>query len=97
MTSAEENQTLTRTGPGTPMGELFRRYWLPALPAHALAAPHPPPAGARAAAGREADRVSRHAGTPRADGRVLRAPRRVPLVRAQRGRGAALLVSRLEI
>ena len=23
--------TLSRTGPGTPMGELFRRYWLPAL------------------------------------------------------------------
>ncbi|HWP59842.1 MAG TPA: Rieske 2Fe-2S domain-containing protein [Candidatus Acidoferrales bacterium] len=31
MLSAEENQILTRTGPGTPMGELLRRYWLPAL------------------------------------------------------------------
>ncbi len=28
---AEQNELLTRTGPGTPMGELFRRYWLPAL------------------------------------------------------------------
>src|SRR5262249_4650939 len=27
----EENDFLTRTGPGTPMGELFRRYWIPAL------------------------------------------------------------------
>src|SRR5438094_10577256 len=26
----EENEFLTRTGPGTPMGELFRRYWMPA-------------------------------------------------------------------
>ena len=27
----EENDFLTKTGPGTPMGELFRRYWIPAL------------------------------------------------------------------
>jgi len=26
-----ENDLLTQTGPGTPMGELFRRFWLPAL------------------------------------------------------------------
>ena len=26
----EENEILTRTGPGTPAGELFRRYWQPA-------------------------------------------------------------------
>lgn len=31
MLSAEENELLTRTGPGTSMGALFRRYWLPAL------------------------------------------------------------------
>ncbi|HZT06284.1 MAG TPA: Rieske 2Fe-2S domain-containing protein [Chloroflexota bacterium] len=31
MLSTEENALLTRTGPGTPMGELFRRFWLPAL------------------------------------------------------------------
>ena len=28
---SEDNEFLTRTGPGTPMGELFRRYWIPAL------------------------------------------------------------------
>ncbi|MFM9967416.1 MAG: Rieske 2Fe-2S domain-containing protein [Burkholderiales bacterium] len=27
----EENELLTRVGAGTPMGELFRQYWLPAL------------------------------------------------------------------
>ena len=35
----EENELLTQTGPGTPMGRLFREYWIPAmmserLPAH---------------------------------------------------------------
>jgi phenylpropionate dioxygenase-like ring-hydroxylating dioxygenase large terminal subunit len=28
---AEQAELLVRTDPGTPMGELFRRYWLPAL------------------------------------------------------------------
>ncbi|MDP3672167.1 MAG: Rieske 2Fe-2S domain-containing protein [Telluria sp.] len=37
--NAEQNTTLTRTGPGTPMGELFRRYWLPALLASELPEP----------------------------------------------------------
>ena len=31
MMTREENETLMRTGPGTPMGELFRRYWQPLL------------------------------------------------------------------
>ena len=31
MLTPEQNEFLTRTGPGTPMGELFRRYWIPAL------------------------------------------------------------------
>jgi 5,5'-dehydrodivanillate O-demethylase len=29
MTTAAENEILTRVGPGTPMGELMRRYWWP--------------------------------------------------------------------
>jgi 5,5'-dehydrodivanillate O-demethylase len=29
MITAEENDLLTRIGPGTPMGEIFRRYWHP--------------------------------------------------------------------
>ena len=29
MRREEQNELLTRTGPGTPMGELFRRYWIP--------------------------------------------------------------------
>jgi phthalate 4,5-dioxygenase len=31
MLSREDNDTLTRTGRGTPMGELFRSYWVPVL------------------------------------------------------------------
>jgi phthalate 4,5-dioxygenase oxygenase subunit len=36
MLSAEQNALLTQTGPGTPMGRLFRSYWLPALLASEL-------------------------------------------------------------
>ena len=32
MLSQEENTLLTQTGPGTPMGELLRRYWMPIAP-----------------------------------------------------------------
>ena len=31
MLTREENELVTRTGPGTPMGEVMRRYWMPAL------------------------------------------------------------------
>ncbi|MDE3074889.1 MAG: Rieske 2Fe-2S domain-containing protein [Chloroflexota bacterium] len=31
MLSVEDNELLTRVGPGTPMGKLMRRYWMPAL------------------------------------------------------------------
>ena len=30
MLSLEDNAMLTQVGPGTPAGELFRRYWIPA-------------------------------------------------------------------
>ena len=30
MTSARDNETLARVGPGMPMGELMRQYWMPA-------------------------------------------------------------------
>ena len=40
---ADQNELLTRTGPGTPLGQLFRRYWLPALLASELAERDGPP------------------------------------------------------
>jgi nitrite reductase/ring-hydroxylating ferredoxin subunit len=39
----ERNEELTRTGPGTLMGDLFRRYWIPALLADELPEPDCPP------------------------------------------------------
>ena len=38
MTTQRENETLTRVGPGTPMGELMRRYWIPAVMSEELKA-----------------------------------------------------------
>lgn len=43
MLSREDNEMLTRTGPGTPMGNLFRRYWIPALESVELPEPDCPP------------------------------------------------------
>lgn len=37
MLTREQNDLLTQTGPGTPMGDLFRRYWIPALLADEVA------------------------------------------------------------
>lgn len=31
MLSAEDNELITHVGPGTPMGDLMRQYWLPAM------------------------------------------------------------------
>jgi phenylpropionate dioxygenase-like ring-hydroxylating dioxygenase large terminal subunit len=39
----EQNDFLTRTGPGTPLGQLFRSYWIPALLASEIAEPDCPP------------------------------------------------------
>ena len=39
MLSQQENETLTRVGRGTPMGELMRRYWIPAAFSHQIAEP----------------------------------------------------------
>ncbi|MGE0797509.1 MAG: Rieske 2Fe-2S domain-containing protein [Lautropia sp.] len=42
MLSAEENDFLTRVGPGTPMGNLMRQYWIPACQSAELVADAPP-------------------------------------------------------
>ena len=39
MLSPEDNDLLSRVGPGTPMGELFRRFWIPALIPEELPSP----------------------------------------------------------
>ena len=36
MLTQEQNETLVRVGPETPMGDLFRLYWIPFYPADGL-------------------------------------------------------------
>jgi phenylpropionate dioxygenase-like ring-hydroxylating dioxygenase large terminal subunit len=47
MLSREDNELLTRTNPGTPMGHLLRRYWMPALLSEEIPAPDCPPVRVR--------------------------------------------------
>ena len=43
MLSKEDNERLTRVSAGTPMGELMRRYWIPAAFTYQIADPDSPP------------------------------------------------------
>ncbi len=43
MLTSENNQILTRVGPGTAMGGLFRHFWQPALLSEELSGPDCPP------------------------------------------------------
>ncbi|MBM4296106.1 MAG: Rieske 2Fe-2S domain-containing protein [Deltaproteobacteria bacterium] len=43
MLTKEENQLVTHVGRGTPMGEVMRRYWMPALLTEQLPKPDCPP------------------------------------------------------
>jgi phenylpropionate dioxygenase-like ring-hydroxylating dioxygenase large terminal subunit len=43
MLTKEQNELLTRVGPGTALGELMRRYWIPACLSWELAEPDCPP------------------------------------------------------
>jgi phthalate 4,5-dioxygenase len=47
MLSKDENEVLTRVSPGTPMGNLLRRYWLPALLSAEIPEPDSPPVRVR--------------------------------------------------
>ena len=39
MLSTQDSKLITRVGPGTPMGNLLREYWVPALLARELPSP----------------------------------------------------------
>jgi hypothetical protein len=43
MLSHEDNKFVSQVGPGTPMGNLFRLFWLPALMPDKLSEPDGPP------------------------------------------------------
>jgi hypothetical protein len=43
MLSKQDNEALTRVGPGTLIGDLMRQYWIPAFKSDELPAPDCPP------------------------------------------------------
>ncbi|HWP58590.1 MAG TPA: Rieske 2Fe-2S domain-containing protein [Candidatus Acidoferrales bacterium] len=43
MLTRQDNELVTRVGPGTPLGEVMRRYWIPALLSEDIPAPDCPP------------------------------------------------------
>src|SRR5262245_40441093 len=90
MLSRDENELLTRTGPGTPAPVLD--------PGGSVERSRARRAGQAGEAARRAPhRVSREERPARARGRVLPAPARLALLRPRRGSRDALRVSRLEV
>ena len=59
MLTQEENELICRVGPGTPMGNLFREYWLPAMLSEELPQPGQR-SRSHAHARRAAHRLPRH-------------------------------------
>ena len=96
MLSREDNDRLTRVGPGTPMGELMRRYWIPAAFSHQIAKPDSPPVRVRLM-GERLVMFRDTQGPRRPARRALPASHRVAVLRPQRGMRAALRLSRLEV
>lgn len=47
MLSRKDNELLTRVDSGTPLGDLFRRYWIPALLSEEIPEPDCPPVRVR--------------------------------------------------
>lgn len=47
MFTKKQNALLTQTAKGTPLGEVMRRYWIPALLSEEIPGPDCPPARVR--------------------------------------------------
>ena len=96
MLSREDNELLCRVGPGTPMGNLMRQYWVPA----ALSSELPEPDGAPVRIRLLGENLIAFRDTSGAIGLIQNhCPHRgdQSLLRPQRGRGAALRLPRLEV
>ena len=89
MLKKEHNDLLTQSGPRTPMGQMFRSYWIPSLLAEELFGEGLPAGESEACFGAHVG-VPRYARPLRPDRRVLRAPRYLALVQPQRGRNIDL-------
>ena len=96
MLRAADNELLTRTDAGTGMGELFRRFWVPALLSQELPEPDCPPVRVKIM-GEAPAGVSRQQGPRRPDGAAMRTSARQPVLGPQRAGGYPLRVPRLEV
>ena len=88
------NDRLTKVGPGTPCGELMRRYWIPIAP---LAQLLENPVRKVRILGEDLVALPRSCGRARFDRRALPAPPRRSAVRHSRRVRAALPLSRLAL
>ena len=95
MLSIQDNEILCQVGAGTPMGNLMRQYWMPALPSSELPSPDCPPVRLRLLG----ENLIAFRATSGKVGMVERlpAPRRLAVLRPQRRRGPALRLPRLEV
>ena len=96
MLSAEDNELLTRVTGDAPMGQMMRRYWVPACLAEEVAEPDGTPVRVRAL-GEQLVAFRDTAGNARRRRRALPAPPGVARARAQRRGRPALHLSRLEV
>ena len=96
MLARDDNERVTRVGPGTPMGATMRRYWLPALLGWELPEPDCAPVRVKLL-GEELVAFRDSRGRIGLARRALPAPAGLALPRAQRGVRAALRVPRLEV
>ena len=96
MLAHDDNERVTRVGPGTPMGNTMRRYWIPALLAWELPEPDCPPVRVKLL-GEELVAFRDSRGKHRPARGALPAPAGVPLLRPQRGLRPALRLPRLEV
>ena len=95
MMSAQQNDLITRIGPGTPCGELHAALLAAGGAGRRAGGRAPGQGGAPAGPGLRA--VPRRAGPLRPAGPALPAPRRRPRLRPARGRRPALPVPRLAV
>ncbi len=96
MITREQNELLCRVEGAAPMGQLMRRHWLPVCMSEEVAERDGAPVRARLL-GEDLVVFRDIEGPPRRARRALPAPRRVALLRPQRGVRPALPLSRLEV
>jgi hypothetical protein len=81
MLKQEDNERVTRVGPGTPMGRVMRSYWMPALLSEELPGPDSDPVRVRLLG--ENLIAFRDSNGRRRARQPLSAPRRIALLRTQ--------------